>query len=81
MSNKPNRPKSSVHRLVLASPRTRTQSDRTVLVLNSGSGLYHSDLVGALPGAGISIGNVNRRLPGYPGFDRPDGRGRGNVVA
>ena len=61
--------------------RTRTQSDRTVLVLNSGSGLYHSDLVGALPGAGISIGNVNRRLPGYLGFGRADGRGRGNVVA
>ena len=36
--------------------RTRTQSDRTVLVLDSGSGFYHSDLVGALPGAGISIG-------------------------
>ena len=30
--------------------RTRTQSDRTVLVLDSGCGVYHSDLVGALPG-------------------------------
>ena len=70
--SRPSRPRPSVHRLVLAAlrTRTRTQSDRTVLVLSPTGRysysvriveLYHCVLVNALFGDGFSRWKVNQR--------------------